>query len=537
VRKKTKRLGVLGATALAALVIGPMSVVAYGQETTTTTATTTTPATTSTTARATTSTTSKRVPLAALDSTITVTTTVDNSAGGSATPASFTYHVIDQTTFASVADGNFDPSGITVIAVPAGTYSVEESPFSTYVEDFSLCNPITVDAATPAACTIANTSTGQALITVTTTVDNSAGGSATPDNFIYHVIDTSSDADIIDANFDASGTTSIFVPPGTYRITEDALDPYTEDISGCATLTVDVDTVGSCTIANTFVVVTTTTTTAPTTTTTVPATTTTVPGQTKVHGSGADQNNCTTVLNPALTKPGTTQITVGFSTDAFPQPHLGNPISLTASKLTVKVPAELLQLGVTANIIHDGDAIPSTLTFVLNGAGTKETTHKYIVDTIALIHVINGKAQPLVTTLSLPNTTWTPSNGTDDVTFSEKSLLIVSSIDLTSTLGYVVTATFGCKPAGTTFLALGARGAPKPTTPPTTTSTSTPTTPTTAAGPGGAGGSGASASGANTLPRTGANVLAWVVLALASLEIGLLAIAAANRGRKKMLNR
>src|SRR5436853_233364 len=82
--------------------------------------------------------------------------------------------------------------------------------------------------------------------------------------------------------------------------------------------------------------------TAPTTTTTVPETTTSGgEGQITIHGHGSDVNACNTVLVPNLQPPGNTNITVTFDTSASPQPHRGDPITLSGTSVTLNIPASL----------------------------------------------------------------------------------------------------------------------------------------------------------------------------------------------------
>ena len=77
-------------------------------------------------------------------------------------------------------------------------------------------------------------------------------------------------------------------------------------------------------------------------------------------------------------------------------------------------------------------------------------------------------------------------------------MLITSTLDLSATLGLIVTATFNCKGTGADFLALGGLGAVTPTTAPPTVATAAPTTaaPVTVA---------PAATDPGTLPRTGSN--------------------------------
>ncbi|HET9727975.1 MAG TPA: hypothetical protein VFR41_01065, partial [Acidimicrobiia bacterium] len=161
----------------------------------------------------------------------------------------------------------------------------------------------------------------------------------------------------------------------------------------------------------TTVAPTTTTTAAPTTTTTEgPTTTTTVPIQPiTIHGSSTDQNACDLSLDPAVAPPSTATIPVTLSTDAFPQPHQGNPIQLTNTKLKIEVPGSVVQAGVAIGL-KEGDQVPSTLTLVVQGEGTQEGTKTFHASATATIHVVGGVAQPLTTTVDLPDSTWTPIN-------------------------------------------------------------------------------------------------------------------------------
>jgi hypothetical protein len=271
-----------------------------------------------------------------------------------------------------------------------------------------------------------------------------------------------------------------------------------------------------------------TTTTVSTTTTSAGPTTTTVPvPQVKIHGSTADKNNCTSNLDPPVVAPGTLVVGVTMATDGFPQPHQGDPITLSKTALTVSIPASTLQLGIDAGIIKAGDVIPSTVTLVVTGNGTKEGSHTYVIAANSTIVVVGGKAQPLTSTVLLPNTTWTPVNDQTQVSFAEKSLLIVAKIDLTSSGIGILTVTFACTPASApTFLALGAQGTAIPTT---STLATTSTTSTTVAAP-----TTAAPVAPTALPRTGSTTGPLLVLAAILIELGLLAIAAATRSRRRL---
>jgi hypothetical protein len=191
--------------------------------------------------------------------------------------------------------------------------------------------------------------------------------------------------------------------------------------------------------------------------------------------------------------------------------------------LTVNVPATLLQLGVDANLIKNGDKVPSVVNVVVNGSSTTQKSHAYKVSATAVISVIGGKAQPLVATLPLPDTTWNPVNASDPVFFSEKSMTIVSSLNLPS-IGAVV-VTFACLPTtAPSFVALSAQGGAIPV--------KGGGTGVGGAGTGagaGAGGSGAGGLTSGQLPRTGASPWPLLFIALVCIDAGLVAMRAARR--------
>lgn len=166
--------------------------------------------------------------------------------------------------------------------------------------------------------------------------------------------------------------------------------------------------------------------------------------QTTVSGSATDVNSCTTRLNPPLQPPGSALLSVTLSSDAFPEPHNGNPITLSNTTLTLTFPADLIQTAVDAGLIRDGFTIPTALSPELAGSNTVEAVHTYSVDTTQTVHVIGGVVQPIVTTVSLPDTTWNPIDAALPVVITEQSMQAVLTIDLPA-VG-TVTATFDCTP-------------------------------------------------------------------------------------------
>ena len=259
------------------------------------------------------------------------------------------------------------------------------------------------------------------------------------------------------------------------------------------------------------------------TTTTGEATTTTLPEQKSIHGQSNTQNSCVSHVEPAgLAEDGVPKVGVIFASDAFGQPHLGKQITLSNTKLTLNIPASILQLGVDAGLVFDGQTIPSVVKAVVAGAGTTQKTHTYTINSVVTVHVNGGVAQPLSATVNLPDTNWTPVSIEKDVFFEEQSVLITSTLDLSATLGLIVTATFNCKGTGADFLALGGLGAVTPTTAPPTVATVAPTTaaPVTVA---------PAATDPGTLPRTGSNAGLLLAVAVGLLTAGAFALRATSR--------
>lgn len=358
---------------------------------------------------------------------------------------------------------------------------------------------------------------------VKVTVDNGTGGTADKTSFAVTI-----DGDPTPHSYPATGVLIFNLDSATTHSAAAVDFPgftATLDAANCTDVTLTPGTPIVCNILEKFIDPITTT----TTTTTLPPIPTTQPpvGRTTAHGSASDPNKCSSHLEPTLQKDGTPTIVVGVSADAAPQPHFGDPITLSKTKIFLTIPASLLQAGVDVNLIHNNDKVPSVVTFVISGSNTVEQTHTYTISQTATIVVIGKKAQPLHATLPLPDTSWTPVNGTSDVLFAEKSLKIVSKIALQST-GITVTATFACSPTtGTPFVALGATQAiVQPTTPPTTAGGGGTTSGTTAGL--------ALPPGAQQLPRTGSSPWPLFVVGAVCVDLGMLAIAAAKRRRRPL---
>jgi hypothetical protein len=161
-----------------------------------------------------------------------------------------------------------------------------------------------------------------------------------------------------------------------------------------------------------------------------------------------DTNVCTATLDPPLQDPALgQQVPITLSTDASPQPHDTSPLTLSKTQLTVTITSDIMQTGVNLGVVTDGMPIPTHTTFIIVATNTFESTQSVEVDTTPTAHVIDNVAQPIMATANLPDTIWHPIDGTQPVTFSELAMTIESTIDLTSSLGFILTVTFQCAPS------------------------------------------------------------------------------------------
>ncbi len=179
-----------------------------------------------------------------------------------------------------------------------------------------------------------------------------------------------------------------------------------------------------------------------------------------VHGSMTDTNDCTTTLDPAIVGPTAVGVNVTIATDAAPQPHAGQVITLSNTTVGISIPAALIQTGVDAGLVADGDSVPSTLTLVLAGSNTSEGTHTYTAPANFVVHVVNGVAQPLDATITLPSTTWTPLNAASDVVFTEQSATDVATLNIIGG----ITVTTACTPSASAGAIVLLQGVPASTT-------------------------------------------------------------------------
>jgi hypothetical protein len=149
--------------------------------------------------------------------------------------------------------------------------------------------------------------------------------------------------------------------------------------------------------------------------------------QSVIHGSATNTNACYETTDPPVTAPDNTTMSIGMSADASPQPHLGQIITLTSTKVTETVPSDLVAMGYVAGIVDEGTTVPTTLRMTVAASNTFEGTHAYAAtqgtvtlhfnDPDGVPH--NGDETPaqMDVTIPLPDTDWHPINPSLPVIF------------------------------------------------------------------------------------------------------------------------
>lgn len=166
-----------------------------------------------------------------------------------------------------------------------------------------------------------------------------------------------------------------------------------------------------------------------------------------ITGSVTDVNSCVETTNPMILDPTQRSLTITASTTASPTPHEGAPITLTQTRLRTTLSADVLQSGVDAGILTDGQIVPLSVTFTVAGSNTVEGSHLWSLNATAVVHVVSGVAQPLTATLLLADTTWQPVDALQPVVFTEQHANVSWVFNIGTT---PITVTDDCTPSGLT---------------------------------------------------------------------------------------
>ena len=176
---------------------------------------------------------------------LTVLVHVINDSGGTASAGDVGVHIAGSSR-ASVFDITGSETG-TTFTLDRGGYAVATSTSLTgYVSSLSPdCSGFFTQDTDTATCTITEDDIPATLI-VKNVVDNTNGGTATPDAFSFALNGTGT------TTFDGSGETDLSVSAGTYDVAETATSTYGVAYTGCSGITLALAGTATCIITNTF---------------------------------------------------------------------------------------------------------------------------------------------------------------------------------------------------------------------------------------------------------------------------------------------
>ena len=146
---------------------------------------------------------------------------------------------------------SFQADGSNALSVPAGTYTVVETPAAGYTASYTNCSGIVLAAGGSATCTIINSDheSPPATLTVSKIVVNDNGGTQAASSFSFSVNGAPAVA------FETDGSNVLSVPAGTYSVTEPAVSGYASSLSNCSGIVLAAGDSATCTITNNDIVV------------------------------------------------------------------------------------------------------------------------------------------------------------------------------------------------------------------------------------------------------------------------------------------
>ena len=200
---------------------------------------------------------------------LTLTKTVDNTAGATPPASAGTHPATDWTLSATgptAISGSTGSPAVTNVVVKPGTYTLAEAGPPYYTAGAWSCNnqalegsSLAVAAGDNVTCTINNkyVPPDPVSLTLTKTVDNTAGGTAVATDWTLKATGPTT----ISGTTGSTAVTSASVFPGTYTLTETGPTHYSASAWSCEggtltgnSLVVTPDSSASCTIKNTYVV-------------------------------------------------------------------------------------------------------------------------------------------------------------------------------------------------------------------------------------------------------------------------------------------
>jgi|GEM_PF-3173162 hypothetical protein len=150
--------------------------------------------------------------------------TVNNTNGGTATPANFTVQVSGNSPSQSAFSGS---NSSTTVSIKQGNYSITETTLPNYVRTFTNSCTGAIYVGQNITCTITNTYVPppKGHITVIEYVNNTYGGTAAANNFTVYV---SANSPSLLSFVGNTISTTVTVSPGNYAVTESALSGYVQ---------------------------------------------------------------------------------------------------------------------------------------------------------------------------------------------------------------------------------------------------------------------------------------------------------------------
>ncbi len=114
-------------------------------------------------------------------------------------------------------------------------------------------------------------------------------------------------------------------------------------------------------------------------------------------GSMSNDNTCASTLRPVfpLIPDSVTTIPIVMSGSASPDPHLGDPITLSNTQLTVTVPSTIYLDAYESGLIADGQVIPAEIDVTIAGSHTEEGTRTETATGSVTLHVHDPDGIPL----------------------------------------------------------------------------------------------------------------------------------------------
>jgi hypothetical protein len=181
---------------------------------------------------------------------LTIIKSVVNDNGGTLGASDFTMHV----TGTNVSSAQFPGSASgTVITLDPGAYSVTEDGIGSYAGTLSADCSGTIAFGESKTCTVTNDDIPGTL-TVVKVVDNTAGGTFAPSDFLMTVHGDISNSPNPDVSFPGSTGQNVSLDAGAYSVTESAGVNYSGSMSADCSGTIAVGEAKTCTVTNTYVV-------------------------------------------------------------------------------------------------------------------------------------------------------------------------------------------------------------------------------------------------------------------------------------------